>query len=105
MSQGTSIPNMDSVQLKTKELLTHHCSCHGNLVAIAARYLVDAYCPKKPPYQIWTQYDFRQELLTHHCCCHGNLVTIATKYVADAYCPKEPPYQIWTQYNLRQKSY
>ena len=60
---------MDSIQLKTKELLTYCCGCHGNLVtiatryvadAIATRYVADAYCPKEPPYQIWTQYDLRQ---------------------------------------------
>ena len=38
-----------------KELLTYHCGCHGNLVAIATRYVDDAYHPKEPPYQIWTQ--------------------------------------------------
>ena len=51
---------MDSIQLKTKELLTHHCSCHGNLVIIATKYVADAYCPKELPYQIWTQYDPKQ---------------------------------------------
>ena len=44
-----SIPNMDSIQLKTKELLTYCCGCHGNLVTIATRYVADAYCPKEPP--------------------------------------------------------
>ena len=81
---------------KAKELLPYHCGCHGNLATIAMRYVADAYCPKEPPYQIWTEYDIRQsELLTYHCCCHGNLVTIAMRYVTDAYHPKEPPYQIW----------
>ena len=28
LSQGTSTPNMDSIRLKTKELLTYHCGCH-----------------------------------------------------------------------------
>ena len=51
---------MDSIQLKTKELGTYYCGCHGNLVTIATRYVADAYCPKEPPYQIWTQYDLRQ---------------------------------------------
>ena len=36
-------PNMDSFQLKTRELLTYHCGCHGNLVTIATRYVADAY--------------------------------------------------------------
>ena len=60
MSQRTSIPNMDSMQLETKELLTYHCGCQGNLVTIATRYVADANCPIKPSYQIWTQYDSRQ---------------------------------------------
>ena len=47
-------------ELKTKELVTCYCGCHGNLVTIAMRYVADAYCPKEPPYQIWTQYDLRQ---------------------------------------------
>ena len=51
---------MDSIQLKTKELLTYYCGCHGNLVTIATRYVADAYCPKKPPYQIWTQYKTKE---------------------------------------------
>ena len=51
---------MDSMQLETKVLLTHHCSCHGNLFTIATKYVADAYCPKEPPYQIWTQYDPKQ---------------------------------------------
>ena len=48
------MPNIDSIQLKTKELLTYYCGCHGNLVNIATRYVADAYCPNEPPYQIWT---------------------------------------------------
>ena len=73
---------------------------------MATRYEADAYCPKEPPYQMWTQYALRQkELLTYHCGCHGNLVTIATRYAADAFRAIEPPYQIWTQYDLRQRSY
>ena len=35
LSQGTSIPNMDSIPLKTKELVTYYSGCHGNLVTIA----------------------------------------------------------------------
>ena len=54
------MPNMDTIQLKTKELLTYHCGCLGNLVTMANRYVADAYCPKEPPYQIWTQYNLRQ---------------------------------------------
>ena len=52
------------------------------------KYVADAYRPKEPAYQIWTQYDIRQsELLTYHCCYHGNLVTIAMRYVAEAILP------------------
>ena len=47
MSQETSVPNMDAIGLKTKELLTYHYGCHGNLVIIATRYVADAYCPKE----------------------------------------------------------
>ena len=56
-----SIPNVDSIWLKTKELLTYHCGCHGSLVTIATRYAADAYFPKEPPYQIWTQSNLRQK--------------------------------------------
>ena len=51
------MPNMDSINLKTKELLTYHCGCRGSLVTIAARYVADAYRLIKPTYQIWSQYD------------------------------------------------
>ena len=30
-----SIPNMNSIQLKTKELVTCYCGCHGNLITIS----------------------------------------------------------------------
>ena len=38
----------------------YHCGCHGNLVTIAKRYVVDAYRLIELLYQIWTQYDLRQ---------------------------------------------
>ena len=57
------LPNMSSIQLKAKELLMFHSGCHGNWVTIAARYVADSYCPKQPPYQIWTQYDLRQRVI------------------------------------------
>ena len=41
---------MDSAWLKTKELLTYHYGCHGNLVTIAG--VADTYHPKKGSYQI-----------------------------------------------------
>ena len=46
------MPNVDSIWLKTRELLTYHCGCHSNLVIIATRYEADVYHPKKGPYQI-----------------------------------------------------
>ena len=35
--QGTFIPNMDSIELKTKKLLSFHSGFHGNCVTIATR--------------------------------------------------------------------
>ena len=46
------MPNIKSIQLKTKELLTYFRSYHGNLVTIAMRHVADAYCPKEAPCQI-----------------------------------------------------
>ena len=40
-----------------------HCGCYGNKVTIAVRYEADAYSPKEPSYQIWTQYDFKTKKL------------------------------------------
>ena len=54
------MPNIKSIQLKTKELLTYFCSYHGSLVTIVTRHVADAYCPKEAPCQIWSQYDLRQ---------------------------------------------
>ena len=34
---GISIPNIGSIQLKTKELLRFHLGCHGDCVTIATR--------------------------------------------------------------------
>ena len=41
--------NVDSIRLKTKELLTYHCGFHGNLITIITRYVADAYSPKEAP--------------------------------------------------------
>ena len=91
---------MDSIQPKTKELMTYYCGCHGNLVTIAMRFVADAYSHKG----LHTKYGLNmtqdKKFLTYYCGCHGNLVTITTRLEADAYCPKEPPYQIWTQYDV-----
>ena len=43
---------MNSIRLKTKELLRFHFGCHSNQVTIATRYLADAHDPKVAPYQI-----------------------------------------------------
>ena len=52
--------NVISIGRKTKEFLTYHCGCHGNLVTIATRYVADAYCPKEAQCQILNQYGLRQ---------------------------------------------
>ena len=46
------MPNVDSICVKTNKLLAYHYGCHSNLVTIAARYVADAYHPKKVSYQI-----------------------------------------------------
>ena len=46
--------NINSLQLKTKELLGFHSGCHGNSVTIITRYVADAYCLKEALYQIRT---------------------------------------------------
>ena len=46
------MPNIKSVPLKKKKLLTYHCGCHGNLVTIAAEYVDDACYPKEAPCQM-----------------------------------------------------
>ena len=30
-----TIPNINSIQPKTKKLVTYYCGCHGNLVTIS----------------------------------------------------------------------
>ena len=47
MSQGSLMPSMNLIHLKTKELLRYYCSFHGNLVAVAMKYAADQYCPKE----------------------------------------------------------
>ena len=51
----------------TNALLMLHSGCHGDQVSIAMRYEADAYCPKEPPYQMWTQYDLRQRSYKVKC--------------------------------------
>ena len=45
--QGRAAPNMNLIQLKTKELLRCHCGWYGNQVSIAVTYVLDACHPKK----------------------------------------------------------
>ena len=46
------MPNMNSIQLKTKELLKFYFGCHDNYVFMARRYIASAYYPNEGPYQI-----------------------------------------------------
>ena len=41
------MPDVKSIQLKTKELLTYHCHCQGNLVTMATRYVADGFILRK----------------------------------------------------------
>ena len=68
---------MDSIQLKTKELLTYHCGCHGILVTIATRYVADANRLIKPSYQMWAQYDSRQRSYKVKCIRLGLITMLA----------------------------
>ena len=60
LSQGISLPNMNSIGLTTKKLWMFHFGCHGNQVSIAMRYEADAYCPSQALCQLWTQYNITQ---------------------------------------------
>ena len=99
-SQGSFIPNMTSIRLKTKKLSRFHSSCHGNWVTIATRYVADVYSLKEPPYQIWTQHNSKERSYWGF-----KLDAIAMRYVADVYRPKEVSYQIWLRQDLWQSSY
>ena len=90
------IPNMKSIKLMTKELFRYHCDCHGNLITIAMRYMVDAYHPKKafPKNDLYRTRDNRIIYI------HYNQVTIATRSVV----LRKIILSI-TQYCLRQRSY
>ena len=41
------MPNIDSIRLKTKELLMYHCGCYGNLITIVTLYVADAYLSQR----------------------------------------------------------
>ena len=47
---------MNSIQVHAQDLLRLHSSCHGDLIAVATKYVVAAYCPKEASRQISTQY-------------------------------------------------
>ena len=47
--QGTSRPNMNSIQYKTKELSRFQSGSLGNEVTIAMRNAADVYHSKEPP--------------------------------------------------------
>ena len=65
---------MDSIPLKTKELVAYYSGCHGNLVTIATRHVADALSmPNMNSIQFKTN-----ELLMFHSGCHGNQVSIVT---------------------------
>ena len=94
---------MGSIGLKTKELLIDQCGCHSNLVTIATRYVADAYCPKEPPCQIWSQYDLRQrsykarnlmspfQLAKHHgtTSCHRKYLLLSGLPLAGTSCYRD----------------
>ena len=83
LSKEKLIPNMNSIWLKTIELLMYCCGCHSKLIIIALMYVSEAYHTKESWYHIWTQYDTKQMIwLTYHCGCHGNFVTIAITPIA-----------------------
>ena len=46
LSYRTSIPNMNFIHLKTKELFIYPCGCHGNLATIAMTSVANSVCPK-----------------------------------------------------------
>ena len=47
--------NVNSIQLRTNELLTYHCGCHGSLVTIATKYVV-VLIIYEAPCQIFSKY-------------------------------------------------
>ena len=49
------MPNMDSIQIKTNELLRYYCSCHGNLVTIAMRFVANV---SIVPRNLYAKYGF-----------------------------------------------
>ena len=51
------MPDLKLIKFKTKELLTYHCVCRGNLVSIEATY---ASYPKEAPCQIQIQHQLEQ---------------------------------------------
>ena len=82
------------MQLKTKELLTHHCGCHSDIVTKTMGVLLMFIVIRK----LYTKCKLNTtkdkaviDLLLWLLC---NLNTIKVRKVVDAYYPKEPPCQI-----------
>ena len=46
------LANMNSIQLKSKDLLRFHYGYHVEQVSIATRYIADGCCIREPQYQI-----------------------------------------------------
>ena len=60
------MPNLNSIPLKTKELLMYHCGCHDNLVAAIKQR---SFLASMNSIQVNTK-----ELLRLHSGCHGTLL-------------------------------
>ena len=53
---GSFMPNINSITIKTKELLRYHCGYHGKIVTIATGHSGDAYFLNEDLRQIETHY-------------------------------------------------
>ena len=80
------MPNLNSIPLKTKELLMYHYGCHGNLIATTKqrRFLANM-----NSIQVKTK-----QLLRLHSGWHVNFIAVAMKKVAGGYSPKKASWQI-----------
>ena len=58
LSKGTSIPNMNAIQIKTKTVIKISLWLSWQ-VSIAMSYVADAYYLYEPPCQIQTQYNLK----------------------------------------------
>ena len=70
---------MNSMRLKTKELLRFLSGCHGNWLTKATRYVVDVYCLKEPPMPNLKSVRLKtKELLRFHSGCHGMKISLVS---------------------------